>query len=155
MTTKQMIGAGVVGLVLLSAYGNSKGGGGTPVSPAAPPVVVDAATNAALQQLAAVARQNPQAARELAPFYAAAAEVIRRDATGRVGNNEQFRTASEAAHGLAFEHTQAAGQLPGWTVAYTAVINAAIGLEVKVFDTATREKLAGTLEAIAGVCEGA
>lgn len=140
------------GLLVLSAIGNQQPD--APASPATPAAAqVDASTQAALQVVRSLASQHQEAAAKLAPFYRAAADVVRRD-DGKLGSTGQFRAGKIGADAMYLQRTPLAGSIPGWGAAVDGVIIAAVGLEDRAIDAGMRAKLADALAAIADAAEG-
>ena len=154
-TTKKWLMIGGA-LLALSAYGNADSDH-APASPAAPAPALtplDPATQAAVGRLALLARTNPEASRQLAPLYRAAAEIARDPEF--VNNTQAWQDASDKAQVAYVTMTRLGGQFPGWDAAFAAVMESALGgRENRAIDIETRAKLAATFEAIAQACEGA
>lgn len=154
-TTKKWLMIGGA-LLALSAYGNAESDR-APASPATPAPALtplDPATGAAVGRLALLARTNPQAARQLAPLYRAAAEIVRDPEF--VSNTQAWQDASDKAQVAYVTMTRLGGQFPGWEASFSDVMTSAMGgRENRAIDIETRAKLAATFEAIAQACEGA
>lgn len=146
-TPRQKIAAGVVGAVLLL----SQLSGPTPPAPAAG--APSAELQAAVGPVKALTAGKPDAGRALAPFYRAAADVVRRDSS-EIGSTGAFRSAKIRADVLYLQKTPLVGSLPGVGAAVDKVLIDAVGLEDRPLDPATRTKLADALDAISWALEG-
>lgn len=104
-----------------------------------------------LQSLVAPVRSlaatKPDAAKALAPYWSAGADVLRRDSS-LVATTGQARQAKIDADALYLQKTPLVGSLPGLSVATDAVLSQSVGLEDKPLDAVTRARLADTFDAI-------
>ena len=142
----------------------SQGGGCKPKPAPVPPAVQPLApVNAAivpapeLQSLVAPVRTlavaKPDAAKALAPYWSAGADVLRRDAS-IVTTTGQARQAKVDADALYLQRTPLVGSLPGLSAATDTVLAQSVGLEDKPLDAVTRARLADTFDAISWALGG-
>jgi hypothetical protein len=145
---------GVVFLML------SQGGGCKPKPPAVQPLAPPTATIVPapdLQSLVApvrtLAAAKPDAAKALAPYWSAGADVLRRDLL-LVTTTGQARQAKIDADTLYLQKTAMVGSLPGLSVATDSVLAQSVGLEDRPLDAITRARLADTFDAISWALGG-
>lgn len=119
-----------------------------PLKPAGAAVTVPAAD---LQLLVApvrlLAATKPDAAKALAPYWSAGADVLRRD-SAIVATTGQARQAKIDADSLYLQKTPLVGSLPGMSGVTDTVLTQSVGLEDKPLDAVTRARLADTFDAI-------
>jgi hypothetical protein len=152
-------------LFLMMSGGGGCGGGGCvpkPVVPVVPVPQKDTITDhvtpsAELQILVgpvrSLAAAKPDAAKALAPYYEAGADVIRRDGS-LVTTTGQARQAKIDSDALYLQRTPLVGSLPGIGAATDTVLAQSVGLDDKPLDVATRARLADTLDAISWALGG-
>lgn len=148
----------IVGGVILFA---SQGGGCKP-KPAPTPNPVPPSTDhpappSDLQSIVApiktLSASKPDAAAQLAGYWLAGADVIRRDGM-ILQSTGQLRLAKLRADQLYLQRSPLVGSFPGIGAATDAALSQAVGLDDAAITPASRERIAGTFDAIAWALGG-
>lgn len=149
MKPTTLLAAGLIVVGLVAAWRS------TVVSPDTVPEPPDAATRAILAPVTQILAGHPQEARQLADFYHAAADVVRRDGNGAkvVKTTAELRAFGERAVTLRFQGVFA--KVPGLSDAIhgpEGALARLLGLDVSDLD---HGKTADALEAVAWACQEA